>query len=160
MKRGILTIALLATSIAGCTPEEPNALDKLGIVPIKVKELSVEAWVADENDERLKGLMFVTADELAPLQDGRARGMIFIFESDQRNGFWMKNTIIDLDIAYIREDFAIVQTFTMAALDERSYVPRFPYRYALEVPAGVFAREGIAEGDLVDIPSSVLKRPQ
>lgn len=141
----------------GCTPEGPNELDALGIANVSIADLSVRAWIADDNEERAKGLMFVTADEMKQLADGTERGMLFIFTRDQSHGFWMRNTIIDLDIAFIREDFSIVQTFTMAALDERSYTPQQPYRYALEVNAGVLAEHSIGEGDIVDIPESVLK---
>lgn len=146
------------TGLPGCAPDEPNALDKLGIVPVRVKDLSVRAWMADEREERTKGLMFVTAQELSPLAGGDERGMLFVFERDETGGFWMKNTIIDLDIAFIRQDGVIVDTFTMAALDERSYTPRSPYRYALEVRAGVFEREGVVVGDNVDISQATLKR--
>lgn len=154
---GIMLISMMFGS-GSCTPSEPNDRDKLGLTTVKVKDLTVQAWIADDDEEREKGLMFVTAEELAPLPDGTERGMVFIFQRDQSNGFWMLNTIIDLDIAFIRADGTIVQTFTMAALDRSSYTPRSAYRYTLEVRAGVFARLGIGEGDHVDIPDSVLKR--
>ncbi len=144
-------------SLLACAPTEPNELDKLGTTSVKINNLTVTAWIANDNDERAKGLMFVPAEDMKPLSDGSERGMLFVFERDQRNGFWMRNTIIDLDIAFIREDGQIVQTFTMAALDESSYTPRAAYRYALEVNAGVFSRDGIKAGDQVEIPESVLK---
>ena len=144
----------------GCAPANTtgtkNFVDQ-DTVSVKIKTLTIQAAVANNDEERAKGLMFVTAEEMAPLPDGKERGMLFVFPRDERNGFWMRNTIIDLDIAYIREDFAIVETFTMAALDERSYVPRSTYRYALEVRAGVFKRLGIQDGDRFEIPESVLK---
>ncbi len=143
---------------SGCTPEEPNELDALGTTDLQVKTLSVRAWIADNDEERAKGLMFVTADELAPPSEGVERGMVFLFERDQRNGFWMRNTIVDLDIAYIREDGTIVETFTMKAFVEIPYVPSQPYRHALEVRSGVFAEHGIVAGDHIEIPESVLKR--
>jgi uncharacterized membrane protein (UPF0127 family) len=151
-------VSVATIFVGACTPTEPNALDKLGTVDLQAKNLSVRAWIADESDEHAKGLMFVTAEEMAPLDDGAERGMLFVFPRDQRTGFWMRNTIIDLDIAYITESGDIVQTFTMTALDENSYTPRSAYRYALEVRAGVFEREGITEDDRIDIPETVLKR--
>lgn len=154
----LLTAVMTLIGFGSCAPSEPNKLDKLGSVDVSVKDLTVSAWIADADDEREKGLMFVTAEELAPLSDGRERGMLFVFNRDETGGFWMRNTIIDLDIAFIRSDGQIVQTFTMAALDESSYAPKAPYRYALEVNAGVYARFGIKEGDVVQIPDSLLKR--
>lgn len=144
----------------GCSPATSNDTKDFAnreTVSVKIKDLTIQAAVADDDQERAKGLMFVTADEMAALPDGKERGMIFAFPRDERNGFWMRNTIIDLDIAFIRENGTIVQIFTMAALDERSYTPRSMYRYALEVRAGVFDRFGIRAGDQVDIPESVLK---
>ena len=144
----------------GCSPANSNNtkdFENRDTVSVKIKDLTVQAAVADDDEERAKGLMFVTADEMAALPDGKERGMLFVFPRDQRNGFWMRNTIINLDIAFIRADGTIVQTFTMAALDERPYTPRSMYRYALEVNAGVFERFGIRAGDQVDIPESVLK---
>lgn len=149
---------VLLLCLSGCTPTAPNELDKLGTVIVKAKELTVQAWIADETDERRKGLMFVTASEMAPISDDVERGMLFVFQRDQNTGFWMRNTIIDLDIAFIDAEKRIVRTFTMTALNEKIYSPGVMYRYAWEVNAGVFARESIAEGDQVEIPDSVLKR--
>ncbi len=158
MRRFLQTTVIAAAFLGGCTPEEPNDLDTLGIVDVRIKDLSVKAWLANDSEERAKGLMFVTAEEMAPRAEGDERGMLFVFERDQTGGFWMRNTIIDLDIAFIREDGSIVQTFTMEALREISYTPRSPYRYALEVNAGILERGGIGEGDNVVIPDAALKR--
>ncbi len=148
---------MLSYLLAGCAPTEPNKLDKLGTADVKVKDLTVRAWIANNDDERQKGLMFVMKDEMDPVAKGVERGMIFVFRSDQRHGFWMKNTHIDLDIAFIREDGRIGDVFTMAALDERNYTPKYPYRYALEVKAGTFREHGIKAGDTVTIPEDAKK---
>jgi len=155
---GILMTISIWRLLTGCTPNEPNELDKLGTVDLHVNDLVVRAWIADDNDERMKGLMFVTAEGLAPLDDGRQRGMLFVFDRDQFHGFWMRNTIIDLDIAFLREDRTVIQTFTMAALDEGRYMPGEGYRYAVEVNAGVLSRHGVKPGDTFQIPESVLKQ--
>ncbi len=151
-------IVMLLVQATGCTPTEPNDVNTLETVSVRAKTLSVDAWIADDDEERAKGLMFKTAEDMAPPRDGVERGMLFVFQRDTDGGFWMRNTIINLDIAYIKSDGTIVQTFTMAALDERSYRPRMSYRFALEVNAGVFERHGIGEGDKVEIPDTVLKR--
>ncbi|HUU85717.1 MAG TPA: DUF192 domain-containing protein [Phycisphaerae bacterium] len=109
-------------------------------------------WVVDEPDTRQRGLMFVTEEELADLPDGRSRGMLFVYNEDARSGFWMRNTIAPLDIAYIEADGRIVTIHTMAPLDESVYYPDGPYRYALEVNAGAFAELGVQPGDFVELP--------
>ncbi|MHC4091034.1 MAG: DUF192 domain-containing protein [Planctomycetota bacterium] len=124
---------------------------------VRVKEHSFRVWVADDDEERERGLMHVTADEMAPLADGTERGMVFVFPREQRHGFWMKDTIIPLDIAFIRTDGTIVTIHTMAPLDTRGYHPKGPYRYALEVRGNLFSRLKVHTGDRVEIPDSLLK---
>jgi len=108
-------------------------------------------WLARTSDEEQRGLMNVTEAELP-----HDHGMLFIFPFDQVLGFWMRNTIIRLDIAYIRSDGTIVRTLTMKALDESTYSSIEPAKYALELRAGELSARGIAPGDHVEIPASVL----
>jgi len=159
-------LTLAATTLAwvfcpGCGPDEPNVLQKMPADIVRVGDHSLKVWIARTPDERERGLMFITAEEMAPLPDGTERGMLFLFDRDQSKsmGFWMRNTFIPLDIAFIRADGAIVTIHTMAPLDERLYRPTEAYRYALEVNANVFSRLGVRVGDNIQIPEAVLKRP-
>jgi hypothetical protein len=146
------------TMVMSCTPTEPNNLDKLPTVDMTIKGKPFRLWVADESEEQMRGLMFVTAEQMAPLPDGVERGMIFVFQRSQTNSFWMKNTIIPLDIAYLNADGAVVTTYTMAALDDRynQYPPAAPYRYVIELNANRFVDLGVRAGDKLQIPSSLL----
>lgn len=94
--------------------------------------------------------MNVTEEELPEDQ-----AMIFVFSSDMHLNFWMRNTIIPLDIAYIRSDGTIVKTYTMEPLNEMGYPSIEPARFALETRAGQFAAHGIQAGDHVELPSSL-----
>lgn len=154
-----MILALSVLGLAACAPTEPNRLDALKQTDVSIKEHTFRVWVAKTAQQREKGLMFITADQMKPLADGTERGMIFLFPQEQSkfHGFWMKNTIIPLDIAYIRTDGTIVSIHTMAPLDTRSYRPKAPYRYALEVRGNLFAKLKIATGDKVQIPQSLLK---
>jgi uncharacterized membrane protein (UPF0127 family) len=124
-----------------------------------IKGQEFELWVANSFDEQNKGLMFINAKDMAPLPDGTERGMLFVFSYSTRQSFWMKNTVIPLDIAYIDRDGKVVKIYTMAALDARRnhYPPGAPYRYAIETNAKVLSRLGLAKGDLLQIPHSALK---
>lgn len=155
-------VSVMILLVPHCTPTEPNALDKLPTVTMSIKEKMFRLWVVDEYQEQARGLMFVTAEQMAPLPDGSERGMLFAFDYSVRDSFWMKNTIIPLDIAYIAGDGTIVSIYTMAALDDRhnQYPPASPYRYAIEVNAGRFTELGVKSGDkLVMPPAAVLARP-
>ncbi len=78
---------------------------------------------------------------------GDLDGMLFVFEEDRAGGFWMKNTLIPLDIAFFDGGGELVEVMSMVPCEEDpcpTYTPSAIYRYALEAPLG----------DLGGIPSS------
>jgi uncharacterized membrane protein (UPF0127 family) len=152
--------AVFSAWASGCTPTTPNELDKLGTLSLTIKGQAFQLWIADEYDEQTRGLMFVTAGQLSSLPDGTRRGMLFAFDREQRLNFWMKNTIIPLDIAYATTDGRVTAIHSMAPLDDRygQYPSGEPARFAIEVNAGVWREIGLVSGDRIEIPGSVLKR--
>jgi uncharacterized membrane protein (UPF0127 family) len=161
VRRSLLVVGAAAgLSAAGCSPDDPNELDQMHQDVVRINGHAFSVWVADTPEVRTRGLMFVEKEEMAPLPDGTQRGMLFVWSQDQsRNqGFWMRNTVIPLDIAFIRASGEIVTIRTMAPLDERLYYSEAPFRYALEVNAHVFSDLGIRKGARVEIPESLLKQ--
>ena len=129
-------------------------LDSMSTTRFSIGETEFQVWIANTTELREKGLMFIEAEQMQSLEDGTERGMLFIFDSERPLNFWMKETIIPLDIAYTRSDGTIVKIHTMTPLDTRlnQYPSGEPARYALEVNAGVFAAKGIGEGNVIEIP--------
>ena len=147
--------ALLAVLTAGVLTLAACAAQK-GNPPLRTERLSigpaeVTAEIARTPEERELGLMF--RKELA---DGK--GMLFVFDADERLSFWMKNTLVPLSIAYISSDGTIREILDM---EPRSLAPvpsQYSVRYALEVPQGWFSRAGVRVGDRVILPDSVRSR--
>jgi uncharacterized membrane protein (UPF0127 family) len=156
---GVVLGCVAASSCDSCTPAEPNELDKLGTVLLPIKGQQFQLWIADTEAERERGLMFVTAEQMADLPNGTKRGMLFIFDHESYLTFWMKNTIIPLDIVYLDSNGKVVATHTMLPLDTRlgQYPSGSPARYAIEVNANVFTDLGVKAGDRIEIPTSALK---
>lgn len=113
-----------------------------GVVEVKSKRVSV--YIADSPAKQQEGLMFVKPPEL-----GQDEGMLFIFTDDAVRSFWMKNTKIPLDIAFLDKKGKIVRIHTMKPYDESSYASDYPARYALELHAGWLEKNGVKEGDTV-----------
>jgi len=106
---------------------------------------TVAVRVADTVERQTHGLM-----EVPELPDGT--GMLFVYPQDHQRAFWMKNTLVQLDIAFISAEGEILQILTMQPCEADpcpTYPPRVTYRDALEVPAGWFERVGIGEGATV-----------
>ena len=105
----------------------------------------VDAEVASTRDQRTRGLMWRT--ELA-----EGTGMLFIFQGDQWLSFWMKNTLIPLDLIFIRADLTIVGIVEKAepkTLSARA--PEEQAMYVLEVPSGWSEKIGLRKGLKVKI---------
>jgi uncharacterized membrane protein (UPF0127 family) len=101
---------------------------------------SVRVEVADEPAEWSRGLM----NRTEMVEDV---GMLFVFPADVDYAFWMQDTPLPLSIAFIAADGRIVDLQDMAPLSTDLHVPAGPYRYALEVNQGYFARHSLRAGD-------------
>jgi len=153
----IASAAGLGMFLSSCTPTEPNELDALGTVDFTIKDHPFRLWIADDSEEQARGLMFITAEQMASLPGGTDRGMVFVFPRERQLSFWMKNTIIPLDIAYLDANGIVVSIHTMAPLDDRvgQYPSGRPAKYAIEVNADRFGKLGLEPGDQIEIPASL-----
>jgi hypothetical protein len=148
--RAALALALLALalSLAACSNPKKAVTDspnpKLATASIKVGPALVLAELARTEAERERGLMFRTS-----LPEGT--GMLFIFDRDDRLGFWMKNTKIPLSIAYVASDGTIRQISDMEPQSLATVPSERSVRYALEVPQGWFGRAGVKVGDKLEL---------
>jgi uncharacterized membrane protein (UPF0127 family) len=81
------------------------------------------------------------------------RGMLFEFDRPDVQSFWMKNTLIPLDIIYIGADGRIVSIARNARpLDETPLYSSGPAQGVLEIEGGLSAKLGIEPGDKVEHP--------
>jgi len=104
-----------------------------------VHRFSVEVAATEEQQER--GLMY--RKSLAG-----DRGMIFPYDPPQDVAFWMKNTLIPLDILYIRADGTIARITKAEAMDLTPLPAGEPIAAVLEIRGGRAAELGIREGDV------------
>ena len=100
---------------------------------------TVKAEVANTADQRARGLMY--RDQVP---DGT--GMLFVFPDSQMRSFWMQNTYVALDIAFMDAQMQVVDIQQMEARTEDFHDSRAPAMFALEVPKGWFAAHRIGIG--------------
>jgi uncharacterized membrane protein (UPF0127 family) len=109
--------------------------------------LSLTVEIADTRAAREKGLMGVTK-----LTD--QQGMAFVFPGMQHAAFWMKDTLIPLDIAFWDDAGAVVDTQAMTPCTADPcpiYNAAQPYSSAVEVRGGLFSKAGLRPGDVVQL---------
>jgi uncharacterized membrane protein (UPF0127 family) len=138
-KRLLPLILLLLFSTSSCMSSEPR-------VRLGGEWFSVE--LATTPEKQSLGLMF--RDHM-----DEDHGMLFIFPSESRRAFWMKNTRIPLDIFYFDSELKLVSVSenTPPCRTERcpSYPSSGPARYVLELNAGKAAQLGVQPGDLLEL---------
>jgi uncharacterized membrane protein (UPF0127 family) len=133
------TLALLLAVVLGCGRSGP-----LAVIHAAGSTVEVALEVALTPAAQEQGLMYRTN-----LADGH--GMLFIFPGESDHQFWMKNTVIPLDMLFIAADGLIVGIHADAT--PLSTVPigvGKPSRFVLEVPGGFSARRGITAGNRVE----------
>ena len=144
-----IAVAIAAALIGFAAAPAPAArsaeLNTLEIVSKSgVHVFSVELVQTDE--ERTRGLMF--RKELP-----QGRGMLFDFQVEQDTAFWMKNTLIPLDMIFIRADGRIRRIAeNTTPLSEKLVPSGGPVRGVLEVIGGTARKLGIEPGDRVAHP--------
>jgi len=132
-------------------PPQRNDLSAMRTVEVRIKGRKLRLWLAETPRQQRLGLMWVEPDQMADDQ-----GMLFVFRTDQIGPFWMKNTLIPLEIAFIRRDGTVLAVQRMKPKSLVNHKPPEPYRYALEVKAGVLSAIGLQKGDVVVFPPTVL----
>lgn len=148
-----IVLALFLASCGGSAPDEatiPAGLPSGTLVIERGGErvLELRVSIADTSDSRARGLMNV--EELP-----RDQGMVFLFEQPGRGSFWMKDTLIPLDIAFWNDDGIVVDILQMQPCVEDPcdfYTPKADYIGAVE------ANENVLDGKVRPGDSVTLSR--
>lgn len=129
--------------LAALTLPSPNPALPVTVVVAPRAQLRLETATTDP--ERERGLMSRTS---LPAHTG----MLFVFDSDEPVSFWMKDTLVPLDMIFVASDGTVRKVFTRVAPaapdtpDNEIPLETASARYVIELPAGEAAADGIANG--------------
>ena len=134
-----LLIILSALMLWGCLPD--NSQLTIEQADGNVLTFTVESALNAKDQEH--GLM-------NRKHMGDDAGMLFVFESESFRSFWMKDTLIPLDILFINKRGVIGHIHRHATPNDLTSIPsQMPTMYALEINGGMSAKLGINIGDKV-----------
>lgn len=143
-----------APTVSDSNPDRINQLKDLKTVEIPAPKSTVKLWIMDNPSKRQEGMMFLVDREVKDDE-----GMIFVFPTvepdDGKHGFWMHNTILGLDIAYISKDKKIVSIAQGQPHNDTMLDPKGEYQYVIELKLGFAERLGLKVGDKVKIPETL-----
>jgi uncharacterized protein len=115
-------------------------------VTVYINDKPFQAEIADTPEKHARGLMFRRC-----LKDGY--GMLFVFPDEEVRSFWMKNTLIPLDMIFLNGDKQVVDLFASVPPCRRdpcpSYTSALPARYVLEIAGGLAAKLKLRVGDKI-----------
>lgn len=160
MRKYILLTTLIVASLVGCKQKESNS----SIVPAEISftkegELSlfkndgtfirkIDIEIADDDYQRETGLMHRSSLK-------ESQGMLFIFDEEAQRGFYMKNTLIPLDIIYLNKDGVIVSFAENAQPEDLTTLPsQVPAQYVLEINGGLSEEWVLEVGDRIEWESN------
>jgi len=133
--RGAAVLWALTAGMAAaqCAPDSVSIRGDFGVARFSVE-------IADTDETRARGLMF---REKLP----RSAGMLFVYDAPQRASFWMRNTLIPLDMLFADETGRITRVHAMAVPGDETPIPGGDGVLAvLEINGGLARLLGIEEG--------------
>jgi uncharacterized membrane protein (UPF0127 family) len=138
---GTLLLAALPFAAAHAQIQLGEGKPQTGLpkITLSVGGQTITADVAATDATREKGLMFRT-------KMARNEGMLFVFPQIGYHAMWMRNTPINLAVAYIDEQGKIISIHEMEAFNETAHQALGPARYALEMNAGWFSQHKVQPG--------------
>ena len=110
------------------------------------EDVKIKIEIADDREEQMRGLMF--RNEL-----DENSGMLFVFEEEGIRPFWMKNTLMPLEIIHIDKDRKIVDIIHAVPCGKEPcerYYPGAKSKYALEVNEGFSEKNNVKIGSRVE----------
>ena len=143
-------LGILSTGDSGVVsfPRLLSAEVELGVetrFPVQVGKCKTQLRLAVTDLEKAQGLMGVAA-----LPD--AEGMAFMYAAPQKMSFWMKDTLLNLDIAFVLADGTIDEIRTMQAGDTHDTFSRSDQiAFTVEMSAGWFERAHLKVGDKINL---------
>jgi len=150
-RRSFLTVTFLFLYIF-IYGEASSEKCTIGLTSEYGQKIHLNAEIADTSEKREKGLMFRKVLN-------ESEGMLFVFEKEKKLNFWMKNTFIPLDIAYVDKNGIINEIYHMKPLDvSLTYNSIKPAMFALEVNVNWFSRHNIKIGSKIELNGCISKQ--
>jgi uncharacterized membrane protein (UPF0127 family) len=144
------TFSLIFLSLVSAEEVAPKFQKQKITLSYKKNNKTLNVELAENEKQHAYGLMF--REKLGPDE-----GMLFVFPDEQIRDFWMKNTLINLDIGYFDKNKKLIDIQQMKAVTSvlQTKLPSYPSKglaqYALELPEGWFSKNKFPVGTTLKV---------
>ena len=144
LRRTVVTLAsvCLSTALWSQTVLAQTQRQRLPTLPLSAGMHIIKAELALTPEQHQIGLMHRTSM-------GTNEGMLFVFDRPGQQCFWMKNTLIPLQIAFLADDGTVVNLAEMKPKSLDSHCSTRPVRFVLEMNTNWFTKRGIQAGSQI-----------
>lgn len=143
----LLLFGCISNHSAPVPTSNSSNLIGLNTTEITIGNTTITAWIANTEQSRETGLMNIS-------NLSERNGMLFVFDEPGVYSFWMKNTLVPLDILFVSSNMTIVNVQTMTPCTQdpcEIYSPPSMVKYAIEVNGGFADEYNITSGDQIVI---------
>lgn len=121
------------------------------VVNLELNGNTIKSWVADNTFKITEGMMWLSDDEVQSDE-----GMLFVMPVAEPQSFWMRNTLIPLDLVFLDEKGRVLNVVQGKPLDEATKLrSKGAALYVIELKQGTAKRLGVSPGQVVEIPSVI-----
>ncbi len=136
------TLLALSAAVTGC---EDASVSRDAYLPLQIGSVALKAQLAMDQATQQKGLM--NRESL-----GENQGMLFLSERPRQQSYWMRNTLIPLDIGFFTEDGILREVYPLfPRVEDPVKSRRDDIVYALEMNRGWFKANGVKVGDQLNL---------
>ena len=125
-------------------------LRDLAKITISAPSRPINLWIMNNESKEAEGMMFLTEKEVKDDE-----GMIFVFPDSAPRSFWMQNTLLPLDIAYIDPKGKVLNIAEGKPKDVSALPSAGDAQYVIELKKGQAEKSGIKPGTILQIPQSL-----
>ncbi len=140
----LIIIIILGINNPSQITTNSNTVEKTSSAQIFVGNKAFNLEVADSNEERIRGLSYRSSLE-------ESSALLFVFDSEERHGIWMKDMFFSIDIVWLDKDKKIIHIEKNISPETfpKVFRPKSDSLYVIELSAGSADKSNIKIGDII-----------
>lgn len=144
------TASPVPTGVSGDNLKRIYQLRELQKVEAAIGAHKVRLYVCDSDTKRQEGMMWLVDKDVAADE-----GFLFIFPDAEQASFWMRNTLIPLDVCFFSPEKKLLNVQHGKPQDDSALPSEGAMQFVVELKSGIAGKLGLKKGDLLKFPEEL-----